>query len=130
MSEGSSSGTLARAALITPTERSSGRTSLSEPLKARPIGVRAVETITASVTGCSSSSRAGAISGRLVTDDRMRFSAGFRCGLGLAVQGLVVQPASVRAASPEDLRALKLRSRLLDRAGSRLPACLSGPPHG
>ena len=48
MSLGSSPGTLSSAARTTVVVRSSGRTSLSEPLKARPIGERAVETITAS----------------------------------------------------------------------------------
>ena len=38
MSDGSSSGTLARAALMTATDRSSGRTSLSEPLESPPDG--------------------------------------------------------------------------------------------
>ena len=38
---------------MTVAARSSGRTSLSEPLKARPNGERAVETMTASVTGIS-----------------------------------------------------------------------------
>ena len=96
MSDGSSSGTLARAALMTATERSSGRTSLSEPLKARPMGVRAVDTMTASVTGCSSSSRVAGISGRLVTDDRMPSFAAFRCGLGLlgAVRARRSSPSS------------------------------------
>src|SRR5581483_5455866 len=40
-----SPGTLARAASIANAHRSSGRASTSEPLCARPIGVRAVETI-------------------------------------------------------------------------------------
>src|SRR5918995_5921875 len=48
MSWGSSSGTLSSAARTIWTVRSSGRMSLSEPLKARPIGERAVETMTAS----------------------------------------------------------------------------------
>ena len=48
MSFGSSSGTFARAAFTICTVRSSARISVSEPLKARPIGERAVETITAS----------------------------------------------------------------------------------
>src|SRR5918995_3527610 len=48
MSWGSSSGTLSSAARTIWTVRSSGRMSLSEPLNARPIGERAVETITAS----------------------------------------------------------------------------------
>src|SRR5262245_13575166 len=43
-----SPGTLSSAALIAKATRSSGRASTSEPLAARPIGVRAVETITAS----------------------------------------------------------------------------------
>src|SRR5690349_9392892 len=46
---GSNPGSLSSAAPITPAARSSGRTATSEPLPARPIGVRAVETITASV---------------------------------------------------------------------------------
>src|SRR4051794_38050183 len=45
---GSSSGTLASAAWTIVAVRSSGRQSTSEPLLARPIGVRAVETMTAS----------------------------------------------------------------------------------
>src|SRR5207247_7978525 len=49
----SSSGTFASAASIANATRSSGRTSTSEPFCARPIGVRAVETITASGTGSS-----------------------------------------------------------------------------
>src|SRR5690606_15405271 len=43
------SGTFARAACTIWTVRSSARMSFSEPLKARPIGERAVETMTASV---------------------------------------------------------------------------------
>src|SRR5690606_3504907 len=45
---GSSAGTLSRAAWTISAERSSGRNSLSEPLLARPMGVRAALTITAS----------------------------------------------------------------------------------
>src|SRR3954454_12297448 len=45
---GSSPGTFARAAFTMSAGRSSGRQSTSEPLLARPIGVRAVDTITAS----------------------------------------------------------------------------------
>src|SRR6187397_490781 len=45
---GSSSGTLSSAAWMIRAVRSSGRKSLSEPLLARPMGVRAAETITAS----------------------------------------------------------------------------------
>src|SRR5690606_4385203 len=48
MERGSSCGTLASAALIIWTVMSSGRRSLSEPLKARPMGERAVATMTAS----------------------------------------------------------------------------------
>jgi hypothetical protein len=48
MSFGSSSGTFARAAFTICTVRSSARISVSEPLNARPIGDRAVETISAS----------------------------------------------------------------------------------
>ncbi|CAM5604242.1 hypothetical protein SALBM311S_08308 [Streptomyces alboniger] len=48
MSRGSSSGTFARAAWMIVAVMSSGRRSLREPLKARPMGERAVETITAS----------------------------------------------------------------------------------
>ncbi len=48
MSAGSSCGTLARAAAIIWTVRSSGRMLTSEPLKARPIGERAMATTTAS----------------------------------------------------------------------------------
>src|SRR5579859_2802142 len=53
MSRGSSCGTLSSAARTAVTARSSGRRSLSEPLTARPIGVRAVATITASGIGSS-----------------------------------------------------------------------------
>src|SRR5437764_731360 len=45
---GSSAGTFSSAALTIPAVRSSGRQSTSEPLLARPIGVRAVDTMTAS----------------------------------------------------------------------------------
>src|SRR4051794_12959510 len=45
---GSSAGTFASAAFTMSAVRSSGRQSTSEPLLARPIGVRAVDTITAS----------------------------------------------------------------------------------
>jgi len=48
MSSGDSAGTLAIAASMIVAVRSSGRTSVIDPLKARPIGVRAVATITAS----------------------------------------------------------------------------------
>src|SRR6478609_8661566 len=46
--EGSRPGILSSAACTARTVRSSGRKSLSEPLLARPMGVRAAETITAS----------------------------------------------------------------------------------
>src|SRR5579872_6329942 len=48
MSAGSSCGTLARAAVTICAARSSGRMPVREPLNARPIGDRAVATITAS----------------------------------------------------------------------------------
>src|ERR1700747_1005908 len=48
MSAGSSCGTLARAAVTIWAARSSGRMPVREPLNARPIGDRAVATITAS----------------------------------------------------------------------------------
>ncbi|RPK58031.1 hypothetical protein EES42_38675 [Streptomyces sp. ADI95-17] len=48
MSFGSSSGTLASAVWMIVAVRSSARRSFSEPLKARPMGERAAETITAS----------------------------------------------------------------------------------
>ncbi len=48
MSFGSSSGTLASAAWMIVAVRSSARRSFRDPLKARPIGERAAETITAS----------------------------------------------------------------------------------
>ena len=48
MSSGRSCGTLARAADTSWQVRSSGRMEVSEPLKARPIGDRAVATMTAS----------------------------------------------------------------------------------
>ena len=48
MSRGSSWGTLSSAARTMVAVRSSGRRSRSEPLKARPIGERAVATMTAS----------------------------------------------------------------------------------
>src|SRR3954447_7541048 len=48
MYRGSSSGILSRAARTIVAVRSSGRRSLSDPLKARPMGERAAETITAS----------------------------------------------------------------------------------
>src|SRR3954452_8509904 len=47
-SEASSAGTLAMAALTMWAPKSSGRQSTRDPLLARPIGVRAVETMTAS----------------------------------------------------------------------------------
>src|SRR3954447_8422939 len=47
-SEASSAGTLAMAAFTMWAPRSSGRQSTRDPLLARPIGVRAVETMTAS----------------------------------------------------------------------------------
>src|SRR4051794_19985816 len=53
MSCGCSAGTLARAAWMIVAVSSSGRSPVSEPLKARPIGERAVETITASGIGLS-----------------------------------------------------------------------------
>jgi hypothetical protein len=49
ISRGSSAGTLPSAARTIWAARSSGRMSTSEPLPARPIGERAVETMTASV---------------------------------------------------------------------------------
>src|SRR5438045_4907112 len=57
MSSGFSDGTLASAAWMIVAARSSGRRSFRDPLKARPIGERAVETITASGIGFSSVGR-------------------------------------------------------------------------
>ena len=48
MSRGSSDGTLSSAARTICAARSSGRMAASDPLTARPIGERAVETMTAS----------------------------------------------------------------------------------
>ena len=48
---GSSAGSFSSRPCTTCTDRSSGRISRSDPLKARPMGVRAVATMTASVTG-------------------------------------------------------------------------------
>src|SRR3979490_2259029 len=48
MSDGSRFGTFASTASMINADRSSGRQSISDPLFARPIGVRAVATITAS----------------------------------------------------------------------------------
>src|SRR3954470_9955704 len=53
MSCGCNAGTLASAAWMIVAASSSGRSPVSEPLKARPIGERAVETITASGIGLS-----------------------------------------------------------------------------
>src|SRR4051812_31328738 len=54
MSVGSSAGTLSRAARTMVAARSSGRRSTSDPLNARPMGERAVATMTASgMTGSS-----------------------------------------------------------------------------
>src|SRR6266851_7028185 len=53
ISERSSSGTCFNAASIANAARSSGRASTSEPLRARPIGVRVAATITASGIRCS-----------------------------------------------------------------------------
>ena len=65
---------------MTVAARSSGRTSLSEPLKARPNGERAVETMTASVTGssCADGPRGGATGGKRVlsSPDRMPSAGG------------------------------------------------------
>src|SRR6266851_4289817 len=49
----SSSGTCFNAASMAKATRSSGRASTSDPLRARPIGVRVAATITASGIGCS-----------------------------------------------------------------------------
>src|SRR5215467_663306 len=54
MSFGSSSGILSSAVRTMPAVRSSGRMSFSDPLLARPMGVRAAETITASGMGSNS----------------------------------------------------------------------------
>ena len=51
MSAGLSASTLPSAARTICATRSSGRSSLSDPLKARPMGERAVETMTASGMG-------------------------------------------------------------------------------
>ena len=48
-SPGSSSGTFSSNARIAKARRSSGRTSASDPFPARPIGVRTVSTMTASL---------------------------------------------------------------------------------
>ncbi len=53
----SSDGTLSSAAFTMVAVRSSGRTSVSEPLLARPMGLRAVETMTASVMACGPPAR-------------------------------------------------------------------------
>src|SRR4051812_49753341 len=57
MSVGSSAGTLSSAARTMVAVRSSGRRSLSDPLNARPMGERAVATMTASGMGSSTMRR-------------------------------------------------------------------------
>ena len=59
-----SSGTCSSADLIANAARSSGRASTSEPFAARPIGVRVVETMTASGTRPSCRNEEGRRSGR------------------------------------------------------------------
>ena len=56
---GPAPGSCSSSPCTTCTDRSSGRTSLSEPLNARPMGVRAVATTTASVTGAPRVRRGG-----------------------------------------------------------------------
>ena len=57
-SVGSSSGTFSSSALTMVADRSSGRISTSEPFPARPMGLRAVATMTASGMDTISSSMA------------------------------------------------------------------------
>src|SRR4051812_21545657 len=60
MSRGSSAGTLSSAARTMVAARASGRRSLSDPLKARPMGERAGATMTASGMGSSTNRAAPA----------------------------------------------------------------------
>src|SRR5579885_3272335 len=96
MSCGSSCGTLSSAARTAVTARSSGRTSFSEPLNARLIGVRAVATITASGMGSSFVRRAehrraghncGVVSGKTLPD-KLLAGKGVRGGRGGRVCGV------------------------------------------
>src|SRR5665213_3205096 len=84
---GSRFGTLARTVLMTRAARSSGRHSTSEPLLARPMGVRSVATITASGM-CGSSVTGG------------------RTPIGRANKGSLVE------CRPDDLAALVIKTVL------------------
>src|SRR5438477_9743470 len=101
---GSSWGTLSSAARITVAARSSGRRSAREPLTARPIGERAVATMTAS--GMSPGYRAVVIGipRQLVGDDAGGFGDGGVEGVGpdpvavgRGVQAVVAEGAGVGA---------------------------------
>src|ERR1051326_8334881 len=117
MSRGSRPGTLSRAARTICAVRSSGRTVVIEPLKARPIGERAVETITASgirVTPCEGfrSSPAGFRAARSAPHRCLGPSVVPKLPLGNAGCGAIHAPSShsptpyVRAPewTPEELR--------------------------
>ena len=82
--DGSSSGTLPGCRADHATERSPGRTSLRKPLNARPIGVRAVETITARSLGVLPRRGCARVKRALSHRRSYAVGAGLWCGLGLA----------------------------------------------
>src|SRR4051812_12962981 len=89
----STSGTRASARSIANATRSSGRAPTSEPLRARPIGVRAAATMTASGTGHSRSE-----------EQHLADKRGLLLPLDLDLDADVVEDAE-----PAALRALQLR---------------------
>src|SRR5437588_5368155 len=89
---GSTAGTLSIRVLMMKPPMSSGRTSFSEPLRARPIGVRAVSTMTASGMGDSLSLRGCGLFGGLGL--RRRHEAG-RLDGGVLGPALAADPGQL-----------------------------------
>ena len=99
---GSSWGTLARTALTTRAARSSGRQSTSEPLLARPMGVRPVATMTASGMAAPRFGDRSGDFGRSPVDDLLA-SAGYMGGspgVGTATGRLTVADVGAAMAGP------------------------------
>src|SRR6201996_2117348 len=83
-------GTCATAVAVMKAARSSGRQSLSDPLPARPIGVRAVATMTASGMGAGEAGDVGN-----VVHVRLRHHAGEHRGLAAGAHQLAEHPLVV-----------------------------------
>jgi hypothetical protein len=122
MASAGSCGTLSIAARTAAAARSSARHSVSVPLRARPIGVRAVETITAS--GMSGSFGLDDPAGRVAFPVKLLK----RRGPDRVVVALIRPAGRPRARAPLTPRGGAVGESLLDRAGA--PGLPSGSESG